>query len=145
MIFHNCHHAIIGENGEINKKSKTYIYAEKVFKLMDNDRDGEICVDEFVKGYQKLKARQNSSSVTVTAYVQEVVHTKPKKTEPKPSVPTRRKSLKDGNKVKSLLGLKKAKRKLQKVNLKIFLEMIKIISVQFIQAAISYFTGWVAE
>ena len=109
MIFHNCHHAIIGENGEINKKSKTYIYAEKVFKLMDNDRDGEICVDEFVKGYQKLKARQNSSSVTVTAYVQEVVHTKPKKTEPKPSVPTRRKSLKDGNKVKSLFGAKKDK------------------------------------
>ena len=49
---------MIGENGEFNKKSKTYIYAEKVFKLMDNDRDGEINVEEFVKGYQKLKARQ---------------------------------------------------------------------------------------
>ena len=42
--------SIIGENGEINKRSKTFIYAEKVFKLMDNDRDGEINVDEFVKG-----------------------------------------------------------------------------------------------
>ena len=49
---------MIGENGEFNKKSKTYVYAEKVFKLMDNDRDGEINVDEFVKGYQKLKSRQ---------------------------------------------------------------------------------------
>ena len=53
---------MIGENGEFNKKSKTYMYAEKVFKLMDNDRDGEINVEEFVKGYQKLKARQVISS-----------------------------------------------------------------------------------
>ena len=42
-----------------------------------------------------------------SAYVQEVVHTKPKKAVPTPSVPTRRKSLKDGNKVKSLFGAKK--------------------------------------
>ena len=45
---------------------------------MDDDRDGEIEVDEFVKGYQKLKARQNSSSVTVTAMVREVPKSKPK-------------------------------------------------------------------
>ena len=97
------------EKGQVNTKSKTYIYAEKVFKLMDNDRDGEINVDEFVKGYQKLKARQNSSSVTVTAYVQEITHTKTSKKIPEKVAekPTRRKSLKDGSKVKSLFGAKK--------------------------------------
>ena len=55
------------------------------------------------------KAWQNTTFVSAVAYVQEVVHTKPKKTEPKPSAPTRRKSLKDGNKVKSLFGAKKDK------------------------------------
>ena len=100
---------ISSENGEADRKSRTYIYAQKVFKLMDNDRDGEINVDEFVKGYQKLKARQNSSSVTVTAYVQEITHTKTSKKIPEKVAekPTRRKSLKDGSKVKSLFGAKK--------------------------------------
>ena len=56
-----------GKAGSNNNSA--YKFAEKVFKLMDDDRDGEIEVDEFVKGYQKLKARQNSSSVTVTAMV----------------------------------------------------------------------------
>ena len=59
---------MIGENGEFNKKSKTYVYAEKVFKLMDNDRDGEINVDEFVKGYQKLKSRQVLLSAIETRF-----------------------------------------------------------------------------
>ena len=65
-----------GKAGSNNNSA--YKFAEKVFKLMDDDRDGEIEVDEFVKGYQKLKARQNSSSVTVTAMVREVPKSKPK-------------------------------------------------------------------
>ena len=64
-----------GKAGSNNNSA--YKFAEKVFKLMDDDRDGEIEVDEFVKGYQKLKARQNSSSVTVTAMVREVPKSKP--------------------------------------------------------------------
>ena len=31
-----------------------------MFKLMDDDGDGEITVEEFVKGFHKLKARQNT-------------------------------------------------------------------------------------
>lgn len=92
----------------------TYAFAEKVFKLMDDDRNGEINVEEFIKGYQKLKARQNSTSVTVTAYVHErsvVRHPrKPAAPEPVPTVSSRRKSLKDGDKVKSLFGNKKSQK-----------------------------------
>ena len=100
---------------------KAQAFAEKVFKLMDDDRDGEIEVDEFVKGYQKLKARQNSSSVTVTAFVRERVVEKPKKpvrTAPsmshhqpmqnqnnsEESSLNRRKSLRDAGSVKSLFN-----------------------------------------
>ncbi len=104
-----------------NKKSATFVFAEKVFKLMDDDNDGEINVEEFVKGYQKLRARQNSQAVTVTAYV----HAKPKEKQRPRGDPikeaggvdetgkedsaktkvggrSRRKSLRDGSKVKSL-------------------------------------------
>ncbi len=102
----------------VNKKSPMFTFAEKVFKLMDDDNDGEINVDEFVKGYQKLRARQNSQAVTVTASIT----VRPKdKSKPKSAIdvgpgdkikkkePTekaegrsRRKSLRDGGKVKSL-------------------------------------------
>ena len=104
-----------GKAGSNNNSA--YKFAEKVFKLMDDDRDGEIEVDEFVKGYQKLKARQNSSSVTVTAMVREVPKSKPKPrqamTTPAALEPTkdqsdesgaiRRKSLRDPG-VKSLFS-----------------------------------------
>ena len=110
------------------RSTSTYKYAEKVFRLMDNDRDGEITVEEFIKGYQKLRARQSSSSVTVTAYVEERKVEKNSKPEPaiklkKPEVKKkepkaepkeekeegRRKSLKDVSKVKSLFGARKPK------------------------------------
>ena len=106
-----------GKAGTNNNNA--YKFAEKVFKLMDDDRDGEIEVDEFVKGYQKLKARQNSSSVTVTAMVRERVVEKPKP-KPRPLAPresvssvseapmeesgSRRKSLRDPGAVKSLFS-----------------------------------------
>ena len=95
-------------NDQAQLKKETYHFAQKIFKIMDNDRDGEIEVSEFVKGFQKLKDRQNSKSVTVTAYVQEKVvekHTKrPALQLPPPEV--RRKSLKDSGLVKSLFGNK---------------------------------------
>ena len=50
-----------------------------------------------------------------------------------PLVLPQRKCLKDGNKVKSLFGAKKTKRKFQKMNPEKFLEMINIISIQSIQ------------
>lgn len=93
-----------GETGRPGKA--TYNFAQKVFKLMDDDRNGEINVDEFIKGYQKLKARQNSTSVTVTAYVHERVVRKEPHHPPPPPPTQRRKSLKDGSKVKSLFGKK---------------------------------------
>ena len=96
---------------------KSQAFAQKVFKLMDDDRDGEIEVEEFVKGYQKLKARQNSSSVTVTAFVRERVVEKPKRPAKKAQPPqnafednseesnlNRRKSLRDAGNVKSLFS-----------------------------------------
>ena len=87
-------------------KRETYKFAEKVFKIMDNDRDGEIEVSEFITGYQKLKARQNStSSVTVTAYVREIMKDKTvKKSLDLPPPVTRRKSLKDSGQVKALFA-----------------------------------------
>ena len=112
-------------------KTATFRFAEKVFKLMDNDRDGEITVDEFIQGYQKLKARQNSSSVTVTAFVEERKVNKNEKPQPaimlkspqikkpkkqesvneeennKNGKNERRKSMKDVSKVKSLFGNRK--------------------------------------
>jgi hypothetical protein len=91
------------------KKSPAYMFAEKVFKLMDDDNDGELNMEEFVKGYQKLRARQNSSAVTVTAYVHERISKPSKKhnkeEEPPMEVPKpggRRKSLRDGALVKSM-------------------------------------------
>ena len=101
-----------GKAGSNNNSA--YKFAEKVFKLMDDDRDGEIEVDEFVKGYQKLKARQNSSSVTVTAMVREVpkpnpnprkatTALEPTKEHIEESSTIRRKSLRDPG-VKSLFS-----------------------------------------
>ena len=81
---------------------------------MDEDGDGEITVEEFVKGFHKLKQRQNSDGKTVvTAYVRERIKTKDgggkeAKSEDKPKTSGRRKSLKDPNAVKSLFGGKKA-------------------------------------
>ena len=43
-----------------DQKSPAYRFAERMFKLMDDDGDGEITVEEFVKGFHKLKARQNT-------------------------------------------------------------------------------------
>ena len=82
---------------------------------MDEDGDGEITVEEFVKGFHKLKQRQNSDGKTVvTAYVRERIKTKDglakdekgEKGE-KPKGSNRRKSLKDPAAVKSLFGGKK--------------------------------------
>lgn len=82
---------------------------------MDEDGDGEITVEEFVKGFHKLKQRQNSDGKTVvTAYVRERIKTKDggggkeAKSEDKPKASNRRKSLKDPAAVKSLFGGKKA-------------------------------------
>ena len=80
---------------------------------MDEDGDGEITVEEFVKGFHKLKQRQNSDGKTVvTAYVRERIVTKDggkeAKAEDKPKASNRRKSLKDPAAVKSLFGGKKA-------------------------------------
>ena len=39
-----------------------------MFKLMDDDGDGEITIEEFVKGFHKMKTREaNTGRTTVTA------------------------------------------------------------------------------
>lgn len=75
-----------------------------MFKLMDDDGDGEITIEEFVKGFHKMKLRENSSGrTTVTAMVTERRLTK-EDMAPKPAIPHRRKSLKDGSKLKNLFN-----------------------------------------
>ena len=71
---------------------------------MDDDGDGEITIEEFVKGFHKMKLRENSSGrTTVTAMVTERRLTK-EDMAPKPAIPHRRKSLKDGSKLKNLFN-----------------------------------------
>ena len=87
-----------------DQKSPAFRFAERMFKLMDDDGDGEITIEEFVKGFHKLKTRENNSGrTTVTAYVHERKLTK-EDMAPKPAIPHRRKSLKDGSKLKNLFN-----------------------------------------
>ena len=51
-----------------DQKSPAFRFAERMFKLMDDDGDGEITIEEFVKGFHKMKTREaNTGRTTVTA------------------------------------------------------------------------------
>ena len=72
-------------------------FAERLFSLMDENNDGELTIEEFVKGFHKLKVQGNCyGDVTVTAYITERTLTK-EDLLPKPAIPLRRKSLRRGS------------------------------------------------
>ena len=72
-------------------------FAERLFSLMDENKDGELTIEEFVKGFHKLKVQGNCyGDVTVTAYITERKLTKDDLL-PKPAIPLRRKSLRRGS------------------------------------------------
>ena len=71
---------------------------------MDENEDGQLTIEEFVKGFHKLKSHGTSYGKTiVTAYVTERKLTAAD-WEPKPAIPLRRKSLRDGSKLKNLFN-----------------------------------------
>ena len=79
-------------------------FAERLFKIMDENEDGQLTIEEFVKGFHKLKSHGTSYGKTiVTAYVTERKLTAAD-WEPKPAIPLRRKSLRDGSKLKNLFN-----------------------------------------
>ena len=75
-------------------------FAARIFRLMDEDDDGELTVEEFIKGFHKLKVQGNCyGDVTVTAFITERKLTK-EDFLPKPAIPEwklRRKSLRRGS------------------------------------------------
>ena len=75
-------------------------FAARIFRLMDEDDDGELTVEEFIKGFHKLKVQGNCyGDVTVTAFITEKKLTK-EDFLPKPAIPEwklRRKSLRRGS------------------------------------------------
>ena len=67
---------------------------------MDENEDGELTIEEFVKGFHKLKVKGNCyGNVTVTAYITERTLTE-EDWEPKPAIALRRKSLRRGSNLK---------------------------------------------
>ena len=89
---------------DIEEKSPAMRFAERLFKIMDENEDGQLTIEEFVKGFHKLKSHGTSYGKTiVTAYVTERKLTAAD-WEPKPAIPLRRKSLRDGSKLKNLFN-----------------------------------------
>lgn len=75
-------------------------FAERLFRIMDENEDGELTIEEFVKGFHKLKVKGNCyGNVTVTAYITERTLTE-EDWEPKPAIALRRKSLRRGSNLK---------------------------------------------
>ena len=47
-------------NPDEEEKSPSLRFAERLFNIMDENEDGVLTMEEFVKGFHKLKARQNT-------------------------------------------------------------------------------------
>ena len=85
---------------EEEEKSPSMRFAERLFTIMDENEDGVLTMEEFVKGFHKLKVKGNCyGDVIVTAYVNERKLTK-EDLLPKPAIQLRRKSLRGGSDLK---------------------------------------------
>ena len=85
---------------DTNENSPSMRFAKRLFNIMDENKDGQLSIEEFVKGFHKLKVDGNCyGDVIVTAYVSERKLTK-EDLLPKPAIQLKRKSLRDGSNVK---------------------------------------------
>ena len=82
------------------ENSPSMRFAKRLFNIMDENKDGELSIEEFVKGFHKLQVNGSCyGDVTVTAYVNERKLTK-EDLLPKPAIQLRRKSLRGGSDLK---------------------------------------------
>ena len=88
------------DDPDTTENSPSMRFAKRLFNIMDENKDGVLTMEEFVKGFHKLKVDgSNYGGVIVTAYVNERKLTK-EDLLPKPAIPLRRKSLRRGSDLK---------------------------------------------
>ena len=96
-------------NPDEEEKSPSLRFAERLFNIMDENEDGVLTMEEFVKGFHKLKVKGNCyGNTVVTAYVTERTLTK-EDWEPKPAITLRKKSLRRGSDLKLFNLINQAK------------------------------------
>ena len=97
------------DDPDTTENSPSMRFAKRLFNIMDENKDGVLTMEEFVKGFHKLKVKGNCyGNTVVTAYVTERTLTK-EDWEPKPAITLRKKSLRRGSDLKLFNLINQAK------------------------------------